>query len=96
MIIEEDNTMTLPKKEFVKARVHQAVTPGKALKMLRELQGLSQNDLARMTGISQSNISALEGDARQLGRDRALVLAKVLHVHPAVLLFPDFDMADVA
>lgn len=88
--------MTLHKKEFLKARVHQAITPGKALKMLRELQGLSQNDLAHLTGMSQSNISALESDVRQFGRDRALVLAKVLHVHPAVLLFPDFDMADVA
>ena len=64
--------------------------------MLRELQGLSQNDLAKLTGISQSNISALESDARQMGRGRALTLAKALRVHPAVLLFPDFDIADVA
>lgn len=84
------------KKDFVKARVHSSLTPGEALKMLRELQGLSQNDLSQKTGISQSNISALESNTRQMGRDRALVLAKALHVHPAVLLFPDFDIADVA
>ena len=88
--------MRTPKKDFEKARVHISVTPGEALKMLRELQGLSQNDLAKLTGISQSNLSALESNARQMGRERALTLAKALHVHPAVLLFPDFDMAKVA
>ena len=80
------------KKDFVVARVHQAVSPGEALKMLRELQGLSQAELAKLTGISQPNISALENSTRQLGRGRALILAKVLHVHPAVILFPDFDI----
>ena len=88
--------MRINKKDFEKARVHVAVTPGEALKMLRELQGLSQNELAKLTGISQSNLSALESNARQMGRERALTLAKALHVHPAVLLFPDFDMTKVA
>jgi len=86
----------MDKKNFVKAKVHNAVTPGEALKMLRELQGLSQNDLAKLTGISQSNISALESGVKQMGRDRAITLAKALHVHPAVLLFPDFDASQVA
>ena len=84
------------KNEFIPAKVHTHITPGEALKMLRELQGLSQNQLAEITGITQSNISAIENDSRQLGRERALVFAKALHVHPAVLLFPDFDMAKVA
>lgn len=55
-----------------------------------------QADLSRLTGISQSNISALESNARQMGRERAIVLAKALKVHPAVLLFPDFDIDKVA
>lgn len=88
--------MPINKKNFVKAKVHHAVSPGEALKMLRELQGLSQSDLANLTGITQSNISAIENGARQLGRERAIVLAKALRVHPAVLLFPDFDMGNVA
>ncbi len=84
------------KKDFARATVHVEVTPGESIKMLRELQDLSQNDLAELTGISQSNISALENDSTQLGRERALTLSKALHVHPAVLLFPSFDMAMVA
>lgn len=88
--------MSLNKNDFVKSKVHHSVTPGEALKMIRELQGLSQNDLVNLTGISQSNISALENNVTHLGRERALIFAKVLHVHPSVLLFPDFDMAQVA
>jgi len=88
--------MILNKKEFTKAKVHYALTPGEALKIIRELQGLSQNDLAHLASISQSNISALENNMINLGRKRTLIFAKVLRVHPAVLLFPDFDMAAVA
>ena len=84
--------MVIDKKMFVKAKVHQSLTPGEALRMIRELQGLSQNELAKLSGIPQSNISALENGSRQLGRERAITLAKALHVHPAVLLFPDFEM----
>jgi transcriptional regulator with XRE-family HTH domain len=88
--------MKMNKKDFVRAKVHAHLTPGEALKMLRELQGLTQFDLAKMTGISQSNISALENNTRQMGRERAIVFSKALKVHPAVLLFPDFDFAQVA
>ena len=40
--------------------MHAHLTLGEALKMLRELQRFTQADLAKITGISQSNISALE------------------------------------
>ena len=88
--------MKLNKQQFKKSKVHASITPSGALRMIRELQGLRQGDLAELTGIAQSNISALENGTRQLGRERALVLAAALHVHPAVLLFPDFDMANAA
>ena len=84
------------KADFVKAKTHYHLTPGEALKQLRELQGLSQNELAIKTRITQSNISALENGSSQIGRERAMALAKALHVHPAVILFPDFDMSQVA
>lgn len=86
----------MKKQDFELSKVHASVTPGEALKMLRELQGFSQNQLAELTGIDQSNISSLERGTKAMGRDRALIFAKALHVHPAVLLFPDFDMQQVA
>ena len=84
------------KKDFVKAKINISMTPGEMLRTLRELQELSQGELAKLTGLSQSNISALETNARQIGRERALVLAKALKVYPAVILFPDFDIREVA
>ncbi len=88
--------MKTDKKDFVKAKTHTSITPGEAIRITRELQELSQNELAELTGIAQSNLSALENGTRQLGRDRAILLAKALHVHPAVLLFPDFSLMDAA
>lgn len=86
----------IDRSEFVKAKVHVHVTPGEMLKKLREFHGMTQKELADATGIIQSNLSALESGARQIGRERALLLAKALKVHPAVILFPDFDTNEVA
>ena len=84
--------MAINYNEFQGATSHAHVTPGEALKILRELQGFSQTELEELTHISQSNISALENSKKQMGRERALILAKALKVHPAVLLFPDYEM----
>ncbi|NQW45606.1 MAG: helix-turn-helix transcriptional regulator [Deltaproteobacteria bacterium] len=73
-----------------------SVSPSEMLKTLRELQGLSQAELSKLTKIPQSNLSALETGARQMGRERAIVLAKALKVHPSVILFSDYDMDEVA
>lgn len=86
----------MKKKDFVRARNNKKMSPGEMLKTLRELQGLSQSELADLAGISQSNISALESESRKIGRERALALAIALKVHPAVILFPDFDLQTVA
>jgi len=86
----------LNKKDFIKAKVHVEITPGEMLRTLRELQELTQKELAKMTDLNQSHISAMENGASQIGRERALKLAKALKTHPAVILFPDFDASDVA
>lgn len=86
----------MSRKDLEKAKINIKMSPGEMLKTLRELQELSQSELAELAGMSQSNISALESGARKIGRERALVLAKALKVHPAVILFPDFDIKEVA
>lgn len=68
------------------------VSVGESVKILRELQELSQNGLAQVSGIPQSTISAIENDRVQLGVERAKVLARALHCHPAVLVFPGWDI----
>jgi transcriptional regulator with XRE-family HTH domain len=86
----------MSRKDLVEAKINIKMSPGEMLKVLRELQELSQSELAKLAGMSQSNISALESGSRQIGRERALLLGKALKVHPAVILFPDFDIKEVA
>ena len=58
------------------------------MRILRELQELSQSQLAELTGIPQATLSAIENGRVNLGVERAKVLAKALKCHPAVLVFP--------
>ena len=79
--------------EFRRAKQSIEVTPGESVKILRELQEFSQNELAQRTGIPQSTISAIENDRVRLGVERSKVLARSLGCHPAVLVFPGWDIA---
>ena len=88
--------MKINKNDFIKAKINIEVTPAEMLQSLRELQGMTQTDLAKITGLSQSNISAMENGTSQIGRERALKLAQALKTHPAVILFPDFDTSTIA
>jgi len=78
--------------DYRKARRRIELTVGESVRIIRELQELSQNQLAQLSGIPQSTISAIERDRVNLGVERAKVLAKALRVHPAVLVFPSWDV----
>ena len=79
-------------KDYRKAQKNTDVSVGESVRILREWQELSQNELADITGIPQSTISAIENDHVQLGVERAKVLARALHCHPAMLVFPAWDI----
>jgi len=78
--------------EYRKAKKRVDVSIGESVRILRELQELSQNELSEVTGIPQSTISAIERDRIRLGVERAKVLARALCCHPAVLVFPGWDV----
>jgi len=82
----------MEKKHYRRAKKHIKVTVGESLRIIRELQGLSQNELSALTGIPQATISALENDRISLGVERAKVLAKALKCHPAVIVFPGWNI----
>jgi transcriptional regulator with XRE-family HTH domain len=86
----------LHKRDFISAEDSISITPGEMLATLRNLQGLTQNGLAKLTGMTQANISSMESGRQQIGRDRALALAKALKVHPAVIMFPNYRVEDEA
>lgn len=79
-------------KNFRKAKKTVDVSVGESVRIIRGLQGYSQNELSDLTGIPQSTISAIENDRVQLGVERAKVLARALKCHPAVLVFPGWEL----
>ena len=83
----------MARSDFRKAQRTIEVTVGESVRIIRELQGMSQNDLSRRAGIPQSTISAIENDRVNLGVERAKVLARALQCHPAVLVFPSWDVS---
>ena len=78
--------------QFRPAKRRACVSVGESVRIIRELQELSQNQLAELTGIPQSTISAIENDRVSLGVERAKVLARALNCHPAVLVFPGWEV----
>ena len=81
-------------KEFREAKslICIQISTGESVIIMRKLQELSQNELAAVSGIPQSTISAIERNRVNLGVERAKVLARALRCHPAVLVFPNWDI----
>ena len=79
-------------KDFKKAKKRVDVSVGESVRIIRELQEMSQNDLAEVAVIPQSTISAIENDRVKLGVERAKVIAIALKCHPAVLVFPGWEI----
>ncbi len=79
-------------KDYRRAKKTIEVSVGESVRIIRELQELSQNQLADLTGIPQSTISAIENERVQLGVERAKILARALKCHPAVLVFPGWEV----
>src|SRR5258708_39996673 len=74
-------------KEFHPAKKRVKVSVGESVRIIRELQGLSQNQLAELTGIPHTTISAIENDRVRLSVERAKLVARALKFYPAVLVF---------
>jgi len=82
----------MARSDFGKARKTVDVSVGESVRIIRELQGLSHIELSERTGIPQATISAIENDPENLGVERAKVIARALRCHPAVLVFPGWDV----
>ena len=80
---------------YRKAKKTIDVSVGESVRIMRELQELSQTELAKITGITQSTISGIENDRINIGVERAKVLARALQCHPAVLVFPGWEIKEL-
>jgi transcriptional regulator with XRE-family HTH domain len=83
-------------KEYRPAKKRVSVSVGESVRIMRELQELSQNQLASLSGIPQTTISAIENERVRLGVERAKALARALKCHPGVLVFPGWESTSEA
>lgn len=79
------------KKDFSPPKAHAVLTTGEVIQMLRELKGWTQEELAKRSGINAKNISLLENDKIDIGKKRTEQLAKAFGVHPAIIMFPEYE-----
>jgi len=79
------------KNDFKSAQKHVTVSTGEAIRMLRELKGWTQEELAKLSGINAKNISLLENNRVDIGKKRAEQLARAFKVHPAIIMFPEYE-----
>lgn len=87
--------MKKKRDEFVAAQPHASLSTGEVIRMLRELKGWAQAELARLSGISPTNLSLLENEKVDIGKKRAEQLAKAFNVHPATIMFPEYEAKEI-
>ena len=83
------------KSAFSAAKSHAVLTTGETIRMLRELKGWTQAELARRSGIRVTNISLLENERIEIGKKRAEQLAKAFDIHPAIIMFPEYEAKEI-
>lgn len=81
--------------DFVAAEPHASLSTGDVIRMLRELKGWTQKELSKRSGISPTNISLLENGKVEIGKKRAVQLAKAFDLHPAIIMFPEYEAFDI-
>ena len=83
------------KSKFIPAKPHTVLSTGEVIRLLRDLKGWTQAELARRSGISATNISLLENEKVEIGKRRAEQLAKTFDVHPAIIMFPEYEAKEI-
>ncbi len=63
-------------------------TPGKVVRAFRRNFELTLGEMEKLTGIPQSNLSAIENDKLDMGVRRASRIAAVFGISPSLILFP--------
>jgi transcriptional regulator with XRE-family HTH domain len=92
--VKKKEKTAMASKKYVPARPRVLLSPGDSVRVTRELQEMTQAELAKASGLSQPTISSIEAGRVTLGAERAEKLARALKVHPAVLLWPHWEESE--
>ena len=78
----------MAKKNFFDLKQVQT-TSGGVIKAFRKNFHITQTELAEITGIAETNISAIENNKIDIGVKRAVFIAAALGIDPSLILFPN-------
>jgi len=84
--IQQEVPAALEKEWYATEEVFPGFHAGHALRGARYREDVSQRQLAKLTGVSVQNISAMEHGRRPIGKEMAKRLAKVLNTDWRLLL----------
>ncbi len=70
-------------------------TAGKIIRAFRTNFHVTQKEMSEVVGISETNLSAIENDRREIGVELATRLGAFLGIHPSLLLFPNGQEVEV-
>lgn len=71
-------------------------TAGKIIKAFRVNFNVTQKEMSEVVGISETNLSAIENDRREIGVELATRIGAFLGIHPSLLLFPNGQDIEVS
>lgn len=84
-------------KEFKKLLVEEfgatKPTPGQVLRAYRKRDRFTLKMMEEITGVAESNLSALEGGAIPMTKHYAELFAAALKAHPTAFLYPSGEFA---
>jgi transcriptional regulator with XRE-family HTH domain len=88
--------MKAPRRSgFESAKPHAILKTSEVIRMLRDLKGWTQAELAKRSGITATNISLLENNKVEIGKRRAEQIAKAFGIHPAIIMFPEYEGSEI-
>jgi ribosome-binding protein aMBF1 (putative translation factor) len=93
--LKENKMNKINKNNFGPAKQHAVLTSGEVIKMLRELKEWTQEELAKRCKINASNISLLENNKVEIGKRRTEQLAHAFNIHPAIIMFPEYESEEI-
>ena len=87
--------MKIDNANFKQARHHTILTTGEVIRMLRELKGWTQEELSAYSSIDANKISLIENNKLEIGKKMAEQLAFSFNVHPAIIMFPEYESMEI-
>lgn len=81
--------MTGPFGKLLKEFVNEDATPGDMLRAFRKREGFTLKDMETITGIRESNLSAIENGRIGMSQHYAEIFAAALDVNPTAFLYPN-------